>query len=561
VASPDPGLVDGLASGLGLGRLAAACLVNRGHTDLSEARSFIEPRLADLSDPRGMADLERAASRGARAVVDGERVGVFGDYDADGVTSAAVVASFLAELGAPVETLVADRFGGYGLTPAAVEDLRRRGCSLIIALDCGTSDHEAARRAADLGTDLIVLDHHRVEGEPPGVAAFVNPKRLDCGFAGGSLAAVGVAFYFAAAVRRELVLEGRISREEVDPRSLLDLVAIGTVADVVELSGDNRILVAHGLRRLSETRRPGLRALLSTARVRATSLRTDHISYQLAPRLNAAGRLASAADALDLLLADGDDEARRLAERLERLTAERRALEDGILDAALRQIREGGLDEGPAILVAGEGWHRGVLGIVASRLAETFARPSAVVGFENGEGGGSARSRGQVDLYETLAASSPHLTRFGGHANAAGFSLRQSDLEAFGEAFSESAAAKWREVDDGAVVCDASVDADEIRPALVEEISRLAPFGHGNPEPLFDIGGLVVVRSRIVGSDHLKLDLETPGGPLSAFGPRLAEASGRVPPVIRVAASIGEDEWRGDGSLEIRLAAAPAPDG
>ena len=376
VAEADAARVERLSRDLGLSAAVARCLVLRGLGEADSARAFMDPKLGELSLPDRMADLGAAVDRTCRAIAAGERVGVFGDYDVDGVTSAALVTGFLNDLGTQTETLVADRFsGGYGFGADVVERLAAAGCTLVVALDCGSSDHDAVRRAADLGVDVIIIDHHRIEAPAPHAVACINPQRGDCGFPDKRMAAVGLAFYYAAAVRSELERRRRIDRRAIDPRGYLDLVAMGTVADVMPLVGNNRILVSHGLKQISASPRVGIAALMKQARIRSRKIRADHIAFHLAPRLNAAGRVASAEDALRLLLSKDPRDAGRLAAALERHTLQRRSVEERVAGEARLRAEEAIAGDPPVLIVDGDGWHRGVIGIVAARLAGEFDDP------------------------------------------------------------------------------------------------------------------------------------------------------------------------------------------
>ena len=555
----DAARVDQLGNSLGLRRATATCLIHRGIESAEEALRWMNPRLSDLDPPDGIPDLPRAAERIAAAVMRKERIGVFGDYDVDGITSASVVSQFLRSVRVQVETSIADRFSGYGMGPQAVDAFVEKGCALILAVDLGTSDHAAAARAKALGIDMIVIDHHSVEGEFPDVYAFVNPKRKDCGFADRTLAAVGLSFYSMAAVRTELCRRGFLRKEETDMRPLLDLVALGTVADVMPLRGNNRILVYHGLKCLSDAPRIGIRKLMRIARIRSARIRSEHIAYQLAPRLNAAGRIGSAEEAYFLLTAGDSAQAESLAARLDQLSMERRRLETDVLEAARKQLSD---DEGsrfPVTFVAGDGWHRGVLGIVASRLVEETHKPAFVVGFDGDEGIGSVRGRGKLNVYDALTHAAASLERFGGHREAAGFTVLRRNLSALRTALGEFAQTVDTDDAPAPLACDDMLRASEIDGELVAEIERIGPFGPGNPEPLFDIDGLYILDQKVIGQDHLKLELKTPSGRISAFGPRMASLAGRLPPLIRTAAHVTFDEWRGNGEPELRLATPPVP--
>jgi len=558
IAEPDARAVAALVRELGVGEITATCLVNRDLGSPDDARTFMAPLLKQLDRPDRMADLERAVDRVVEGLDRDEQIGIFGDYDVDGVSSVALLVSFLRKLGARFTPLVADRFaGGFGLGAEAVERFFQCGCRLIIALDSGPGELAASRAAEELGVEIIVVDHHRVESPRADLLAYVNPQRADCRFPDKSLAAVGLAFYFAAAIRSRLVEIGRLDRDAFDPRTLLDLVALGTVADVVPLKQNNRILVHHGLKRLSLTDRPGLRALFRGARLRGSRIRADHIAFQLAPRLNAAGRMSNAMDALELLICEDRGEAERLTARLEQLTQERRSVEERVTELACRQVEERRLVDQPALVVWGDGWHRGVLGIVAARLTEQYGKPAYVVGFDDEIGVGSARAQGQLNLHESLVVAAEHLVRYGGHRDAAGFTVDRGALDRASGALVEYAATSADTSGVRGVVCDARISPADVTGSLLSELDRLAPFGNQNPEPVFELDGLRVLESRVVGTGHLKLELMVPGGSVSAFGPRMGHDGGRVPPVIRVAAALTHDEWKGDGSPELRLQALP----
>jgi single-stranded-DNA-specific exonuclease len=560
IRSPNPIHVSSLAEGLSLRRATAACLVNRGITSLEAARPFLEPRLDSLTPPIDIPEMNRAAERVAAAVYAQERVGVFGDYDVDGITSAAVMTLFLKALRVDVVPQIADRFSGYGMGVGVMEAFRSRGCSLVVAVDLGTSDHEAARAAREAGMDLVVIDHHSVVGDHPDVYAFVNPQRRDCAFEDKGLAAVGLSFYFIATVRTVLCGQGYVTKDDLDIRGLLDLVALGTVADVMPLRGNNRILVSHGLRKISDNPRIGLRKLMRVSRIRATQIRSDHIAYQLAPRLNAAGRVGKASEAFNLLVSSDSANAETLAIHLDQLSIERRRLENEVLEDARRKLiakkEKMGL---PITFVSGDGWHRGVLGIVASRLVEETGRPAFVVGIDGDEGIGSVRGRGHFNVYESLAAATDHLRRFGGHRDAAGFTVERDQLDHLRAALIAFAEAHGIDAADEPLQCDARLLASEIDAELALELSRIGPFGPENPEPIFDIDGLFVLDQRVISGDHLKLELKTPTGRVSAFGPRMAAVAGNLPHLIRTAAHISPDEWRGNGEPELRLVVPPIP--
>jgi len=515
VCSADPSSVARLSTALGVRRVTACCLLARGLDDESAARAFLSPRLAELRPPVGLAGLERATERLVRAVTGGEHIGCFGDYDVDGVTTAALFATFLGELGAQVSPRVARRHAGYGFGEADARWFADQGCNLVVTGDCGTSDIAAVALARELGTDTIVVDHHTV---PPAgdraahpALALVNPLRDDSTFPFRGMASVGLMFYMMVALRTRLRADGWFkSHREPDVRELLDLVALGTVADMVPLCGENRILVTHGMSQLARRARPGIDAILRAAAVDADRpIDEKTISWKLAPRLNAPGRLGDAAPALELLLSRDGRAAAGWAEALERANEERRDAQGRVLDEVLANLD--GADPGPAVVVWGRGWPSGVVGIVAAKLVERYQRPAFVIAIDpqTGEGRGSARSCGGVNLYRALAACEHLLVRFGGHAGAAGLTVDEARTGELAEALGHAVSTQEVPVPSGAASVDAEVALGEVDGRLADELARLGPFGQGNAAPVLAGRGLRVRASRRVGDgSHLKLELE-----------------------------------------------------
>lgn len=535
VRAVDEQVVAKLSSTLRIHAATARCLVARGITEPGAARSFVDPRLAALRPPTGLAGLGSAVERIIDAVTRGDRIGVFGDYDVDGVTTTALLTSFLRGAGAHVEAAVARRDAGYGFTPAAAEDFADRGCKLIVTGDCGTSDQAAIRTAAARGIDVVVIDHHTVPaaGTTHPALALVNPFCHDSTFPFRGMASVGLGFYVAATVRTALRDQGWFKNHpEPDVRDLLDLVALGTVADLVPLSEENRILTALGLKRLQERSRPGIAALLTVAGVapdKEIDART--IAWQLAPRLNAPGRLGAAEPALALLLADAATATERAAV-IDQANTDRRDVQEKVAKEAIEQLGE--TDPGPAIVLAGEGWPPGVVGIVAAKLVEKYKRPAFVIGVdpETGIGRGSARTTGGVNLYAALSSAAPLLDRFGGHAAAAGFSVHRDQVGALAEALGAAIARSTEGVPpppEGADV-DAEVTLKEVDERLAYELDALAPFGQHNPAPLLVTRGARVTAVRTVGDGkHLKLTLADNGSTVrGAIGFKLGAREGEV---------------------------------
>jgi single-stranded-DNA-specific exonuclease len=506
-----------LATELKIRPLTARILIGRGIVEVEVAGRFLAPRLADLRPPAGMADLDKALDRIVAALEAGETIGVFGDYDVDGVTTAAVLATTFRAFGGRVVPRCASRDAGYGLGPADVARFAADGCRVVVTGDCGTSDHDALAACRAAGIDAIVIDHHQIPEGETAAFALINPRRRDDTFPFKGLASCGVAFYLAAALRSRLRDRG----VAFDPRDLLDLVALGTIADVVPLVDENRILVTHGLRVLTARKRPGVDALttVSELEVGASRPMTAHdVGFRLAPRLNAAGRLGEAQLALDLLLAPDAATAARLAALLQDKNTERQRIQELVWIEALAAAAD---HEGaPAIVVGAEGWHAGIVGIIAARLVDKFARPAIVIGFRDGQGRGSARTVPGFDLFAALSRSAQHLTRFGGHAAAAGMSVGAPHLDAFRGQFNDAIRAQQGGRTAAPLRVDAVVDLGELDVSFAEELGRLAPFGASNLEPVFAMSGLTTQATRLVGQGHLQLTLVHRGsiGEAIAFG-------------------------------------------
>lgn len=547
--------VSELAKALSVSATLAEWLVRRGFRDVATARSFLAPRLAGLTQPDAMADRALATDRIARAIRARERIAVFGDYDCDGMTSAAIMTEVLKALDGDVSTFIGNRFdGGYGMAKPAVERLLASGASLVVTCDCGSSDHAALRLLGERGVETVVIDHHLVPSEPLPALAFLNPHRPDCGFPFKGLASCGLALSIGAAVRTAL-------KRTLDLKGLLDLVAIGTIADVAPLVGDNRALVRAGLAVLGEARRPGLRALYDLAGIAAGSpLTADDVAFRIAPRLNAPGRLGSPEPALRLLLEQNRERAETLAAALESSTLERRALQDRMLDEALAEIREERYDERAAIVLGREGWSTGIVGIVAGRLADRFERPVVVVGFENGQGRGSVRGPRGVRLYDALERASPLLTRFGGHQSAAGLELELARLGELREAF-EAAVAQQSAPSDGAARADGPSKPDgvlrlapgDLPTRVLADLFLLEPCGEGNPYPEIELEGEVVLAREVTGG-HLKLELDVNGARLGAFGVLLGGRAASLGKTVVVSGRLRRDTFRGGDAVELKIA-------
>lgn len=504
---PDPPEADtaDLARKLGLPELAVRLLCRRGLSTAEAIQSFVSPSPAQLHQPASLPDIAVATDRIAAALQSNERICVYGDYDVDGVTGTALLFSTLEQLGGDVVWYLPHRESeGYGLSLAGIEFCRQEKVRLLVTNDCGSTDHEevAAARAGDI--DVIITDHHEVASELPPALALVNPKRPDSAYPFPDLAGVGVAFKLAWSLLSRL---GRPRQELID---LLDLVGIGTIADMVPLVGENRILGRLGLGAIRTSSRPGLKALMKCAGITNRPLTSYDVGFLLGPRLNAAGRISHAGDALKLLLTRDPAEAERLAKELDAHNRSRRTLEDQTLKQAVARIEEFGLSERLVVVVAGEGWHQGVIGIVASKLVERYYRPCIVISLEGGKGKGSGRSINGFNLYESLQHSAEHLAGFGGHKYAAGINIELSRIPDFDEAVNRYARTLPEDVYRPSIEVDAVAGLDEVGPEFVRFLEQLEPYGPENRRPVLAAFGLEAVGyPRRIGQNHLKLMLRS----------------------------------------------------
>lgn len=567
VAQAPEAEVAALAAAAGVPTLVARLLWLRGLRDGASAAAFLAPKLAQLEPPGVLPDMDAAAARIAAAVEAGEKVAVCGDYDVDGMTGTALLVRFLRLVGGDVVYAIPDRVAdGYGLSVATVERLAGEGVSLAITVDNGVTAFDALARAAALGMDVVVTDHHLPGDRLPPAVAVVDPQRRDAaGGRGASLCGCGLAFKLAWGVTEAM---GRARRDERLRAFLVDavgLVALATVADVVPLVGENRVLVAAGLTALEKSRHPGVRALLDVAGLAGTRLSSDDVVWKLAPRLNAAGRMNTPSHAIDLFTTDDPEQARVLVGELEAANTERRRIEKGVTAEAMAAA-EPGLASRRSVVVAGDGWHRGVIGIVAARLVDAHGRPSVVIGLDADGGRGSCRTAGGVHLVEALSRCGRHLRRFGGHAAAAGLEVAREAVPAFAEAFDEAVRAQAGDADvTPAPVLDAEASAGDFTLAVVEQVRRLAPFGAGNPEPRFLLRGAQVAgRARLMGSgsEHLSFAVKTPTGAIRVVAFRQGASIAHVPQgaTVDLVVTPSVNAWNGVATPElVASSVTPSP--
>ncbi len=556
--TPDPGAVRRLVESLRLPAVVCSVLVTRGVTAPDQAKDFLRPRLEHLRDAARLADGHAAAERIAAAVRAGDTILVHGDYDVDGICATALLTRWLRTLGGQIVPFVPHRLrDGYDFGSAGLAAARAAGATLIVTADCGTVAHETVSSAGREGIDVVITDHHAVPGSLPDAVAVVNPQRPDCEYPDKGLCGTGVAYKLC-----ELVADGL----EADSEALvtyLDLVALATVADLVPLIGENRVLVHHGLRRFARTRIRGLAALLKVTGVPVAEVTAERLGFVVAPRINAAGRIGESADALRLLLTDDEAEARQLAEQLDTTNRDRRDEDRRTLAEALAMLEreyDPGSDFG--VVLAGKGWHPGVIGIVASRVVERIHRPVVMIALDGERGRGSARSIPEFHLYEALQACSVHMLRFGGHKQAAGMDVTRDSVAALREAFNAEAGSRLNPADlRPRLRTDVVLELEDVDLQLVHWMSYLGPHGIGNPGPIFVVSAAALQRAKVVGENHLKATLRQGAGRIDAIGFGLAE---RHPPAAVMAVPhdvvcrIERNEWRGTARVQARLIALRA---
>lgn len=510
---PDERQAYAIAQAHGIPELVARIIAARG-VGVDEAARYLNPSLRDsLPDPSHLRDMDDAVARVMRAIEKGEKIAVFGDYDVDGATSSALLCRYFQALGIGLRPYIPDRMKeGYGPNIAAFDTLIDEGAGLIITVDCGTLAFAPIAHAKARGVEVIVLDHHTAEARLP-EALTVNPNRLDDASEHGTLAAVGVTFLFLVALNRALRAQGRFAHTgEPDLLSMLDIAALGTVADVVPLTGLNRVLVAQGLKVMAQRRNIGLATLMDVARMDEPPA-PFHLGFLLGPRINAGGRVGESGLGLELLTTADPLHARALAEQLDRYNEERRAIEASVLEQAMERAETQA--NMPFMLLAGEGWHPGVIGIVAARVKEKWQRPTAIVSLEGGVGKASARSVAGADLGAAVHAAHAHglIEAGGGHAMAAGFTAREEQLaplhsflcERLGPAVSDYHAGRRIKLDGWLTASGATLE-------LLEQIDHAGPYGAGNPAPRFALRDALVVHKAAMKEKHMRLTLADPGG-------------------------------------------------
>lgn len=550
---PNPEKVKQLAQALQVDEVIASLLVQRGIETFEEARSFFRPSLVDLHDPYLMKDMDKAVARIESAIANNENILVFGDYDVDGTTAVSLVSSYLKSHYPNVDTYIPDRYNeGYGVSFAGIDYADDNGCTLIIALDCGIKSIDKVEYAKAKGIDFIICDHHRPGDELPDAVAVLDPKREDCNYPYDELCGCGVGFKLiqALAVKRDETI--------MDLIPYLDLVATAIAADIVPITGENRVLAKFGLEVINSNPRPGIKALIQN--VKKQELTISDVVFIIAPRINAAGRIKHGNDAVELLTEFNLGQAEEFAAQIEGLNADRKDLDKQITIEALRQIEHNNDKERFTTVVYHESWHKGVIGIVASRLTETYYRPTLVFTKSGDKLAASARSVKDFDIYNALDACAEHLEQFGGHMYAAGLTLKEEQYQLFRNKFEEVVAAT---IDPQLLIPEVSIDAEIdfqfINPKFFRILKQFEPFGPGNMTPVFLSRNLKDTGfGKPIGADetHLRLFIKQNGG--EGFGAIGFGLASKIDLACKgesfdAVYSIDENVWNGEASLQLRL--------
>ena len=554
----DESVVSLLSEQLKIPPLVARILALRGLNDLDSARRYLSSSLrSDLPSPFLIAGMEQAAGRLVRALERKELICVWGDYDVDGTTGTAVLVSFLREAGGEVVYYIPHRIDeGYGLNPEGLKQLSSQGVRLVVSVDCGISNYEEVELARSMGIDVVIVDHHELPPNLPPAFAITNPHRPDCSFPDKGLSGAGLAFYLIIGLRAKLREAGWFgASESPDIRRYLDIVTLGTIADMVPLTGVNRVLARRGLTELGGSTRPGVVALKQVARLPPGEISAGQVGFQLGPRINAAGRMDAGLKVVEMLTTESQEVALRIAQELDEHNRERQAMEAQVLEEALSQVdADPLLKERYSIVLGREGWHPGVLGIVASRIVERFHRPTVVIAFSQGAGKGSARSIRGFHMVEGLRCCADFLEKFGGHEYAGGLSIKQEKFPSFLTRFEEIARNSLAPEDLIPVLeVDAELEFSEIGLSLVRHIETLKPFGIGNPEPLF-VTKAVEVSERRDFSGGSRLRLRQGGKSLGAVVFGLEKDFPASPGAnIDLVYRLTENEWNGSSAVELRI--------
>jgi len=543
--------------------LLAQVLINRGITDITSAKNFLYPQMSSLGDPSSLPDIEKASVRINEAIKNGENIVVYGDYDVDGLTATALMYRCLKLVGAQVSYYIPERLGeGYGLNAEAIAKLKERGAKVILTVDCGINACREAEIAREYGIDLIITDHHQPGQEIPRAFAVVNPKLKTSPNGFRDFSGVGIAFKLAWAIGQNFSPQKKVSTEFKDFLiSAVGLVSLGTIADVVPLIGENRILTRYGLSALQNTLIPGLRALLDVADISDTTLDAYHVGYRLGPRLNAPGRIGKAGIVVEMLTTSCKERAVEIANFLEQENKRRQDIQSDIITTARRKVlNDVNLDETSAIVLADQAWHPGVIGIIASKIVEEFNRPTVMIAISEDVGHGSARSIPSFHILDALESCKSKLLSVGGHAQAAGLKIHPDNIDEFRSMLNSATAQRLSKVDLSPVLnIDAEVAFSMLSKALVSEFERLSPYGEGNPAPLFAAVNLKIVgQPRRIGAkgQHLSFYVKQGDVALRAVAFGMGEITDRLKQngkTCSLAFGVKMNTWQDAENLELEV--------
>jgi single-stranded-DNA-specific exonuclease len=564
IAETPPALQQTLSAATGLSPLLCQLLINRGMTNAAQAKAFLSPSLHDLEDPYLLHGMARAIERLLRALREQECIAVYGDYDVDGVTATALLLTFFRELGLHVPYYIPERSSeGYGLNTDAMHRLARDGVRLLITVDCGITAVEEIAVARGLGIDTIITDHHQPPDVLPDAWALLNPHQSACHYPNKHLCGVGVVFKLITALRATLRQSDLFADRLPNLKRHLDLVTLGTIADVTPIQGENRVIVTYGLQELEQTRKPGLQALRRVSQREGKPASVGEVGFQLAPRLNASGRLGSAAQSVALLTSSDPHEAAALAQLLDEVNRKRRALQQSIEEAVHDRVtRQYGGNPPAAIVLGDPDWHHGIVGIVAARIAETYHRPTFLLQTHDGTARGSGRSIPAFDLYQGLQHCSRWLQRFGGHKYAAGLTMDAAHLPHLQEDLIRYADDMLEPRDlEPTLHLDARVDLAEITASLVDQLAVFAPHGAGNPAPLLGAYGVRItspIRQMGQKGEHARFQVSQTATRIDVIAFGQAERLRAFPPdqPLDIAFTPILNTWRGRYNVELQLRAA-----
>ena len=532
-----------------LNRLLSTLLTNRGITEEAEITKFLNPKRSDFYDPFGMPDMEKAAERILKAIKDKEQIIIYGDYDVDGITSVTVLKSFLEERGIQVNVYIPNRLNeGYGLNKTAMEEIAKQGNKLMITVDCGITAVDEVEYAKTFDIETIITDHHEPSEELPKAIAVVDAKRKDNKYECRNLAGVGVVFKLIQALSIKLGLDPK------EYLKYLDIVCVGTISDIVPLTDENRVIVKLGLKLVEQTKNLGLKEILQSCGY--SKINSTTISFGVAPRINACGRMGHQEEALNLLLSKEENEVKELTQKINEYNKTRQEIEKNIYNEAVEQIEKEGLDTKNTIVVSGKGWHHGVIGIVSSKITELYFKPSILLCEEDGECKGSGRSIPGFDLHEALMECNDTIDKFGGHAMAVGINIKKEKVEEFKEEFEKIA--KEKEVDKIIPILnlDAEIKLDYVNKEMVDSLKELEPFGEANKMPIFAFRNLKIdsIRSLSEGK-HLRLSVKDNKNIINAIGFNMGALADtyRIGDRVDIAGNLEINSFNGVDSIQINI--------